>query len=612
MMELISLLVLATIFIIVLIKKYIDERKYNSINSKEDDINRIEKYEDSKECNKTKKNQISSVKKKTKRMQISSINENVNEQEKKYSKIDEFCNKHYKKIWIVFVIILFITVIYKFGEIPTYIGVDEAGMAYDAYCLSEYGTDRYMNSYPLYLTNFGSGQSSLYAYLTVIAIKLFGANMISYRLPMLLGYLLSVIVSYLLISKSKNKKTALLFTFIIITCPFNIFYPRMALDCNLYASFFMLDLYLLDKAKKNYQFFIAGVCIGITLYTYILSWITIPIFLLFWIIYMLYIKKIKIRQILIMGIPIFIFAIPLFYFLLLNYGIVTQTQIGIFTLPILSEFRGEQIHITNIFRTGLESLKVIFLGEGTIYLIYVPLAIIGYVLEFRNAIKEIKEKRYGISTIMIISFTTLLLGLLMTNIATANKANVLYIPILYFVTIAILNICEDSKIILTIFMVLILVLWIDYEYYYYTQKGTIIINNFEDIYLTDITEVIESHEDTKNVEKYVIDLRGGQYIFNLLELKLSPSEFMNEAQYRDYGDGNVKIAKLENYNYIYYMTEMENVDLENEEQIFIVLMSDVYSGIIETLQSNGYSSVQHGYYMILSKNEDTIELFTDY
>ena len=135
MIELISMIVLIILIIISLIKQYLNEK-----NNKE-------------------------------------INEN---------KIDTFCDKHYKKIWLVFVVILFITVIFKFGEIPTYIGVDEAGMVYDALNLAEYGTDRYMNSYPLYLTNFGSGQSSLCAYLVVLCIKLFGANMISYRLPTLL------------------------------------------------------------------------------------------------------------------------------------------------------------------------------------------------------------------------------------------------------------------------------------------------------------------------------------------------------------------------------------------------------------------------------------------
>ena len=76
----------------------------------------------------------------------------------------DFFEKHYIIIWLVLVVILFFTVILRFGEIPAYIGVDEAGMAYDAFCLAEYGTDRYENSYPLYLTNFGQGQSSLCAY----------------------------------------------------------------------------------------------------------------------------------------------------------------------------------------------------------------------------------------------------------------------------------------------------------------------------------------------------------------------------------------------------------------------------------------------------------------
>src|SRR5699024_6128902 len=157
----------------------------------------------------------------------------------------------------------------------------------------------------------------------------------------------------------------LLFTFLIITCPWNIFNARMALDCNLYAGLFMLDLYFLNKAEKNYQYVIAGIFIGLTLYTYSLSWITMPIFLLVWCIYMLYIKKIKIKQIIIMGIPIAIFAMPLIYFLLVNYGIVNNTKLGIFTLPVLTEFRQNEINILNIYRTGLESLNTIFFAEGT-------------------------------------------------------------------------------------------------------------------------------------------------------------------------------------------------------------------------------------------------------
>ena len=549
MIELISMIVLIILIIISLIKQYLDEK-----NNKE-------------------------------------INEN---------KIDTFCDKHYKKIWLVFVVILFITVIFKFGEIPTYIGVDEAGMVYDALNLAEYGTDRYMNSYPLYLTNFGSGQSSLCAYLVVLCIKLFGANMISYRLPTLLIYLMSVIGSYLLVSKSKNKKTALLFTFLIITCPWNIANARMALDCNLYAGFFMLDLYLLNKAKRSYQYFIAGIAIGVTLYTYCLSWITIPFFLLVWAIYMFYIKKIKFRNLVILGIPIAIFALPLIYFLLLNYGIVEQTQIGIFTLPILRNFRAEQINIVNWFKTGLGSLKTIFFADETIYVLYVPLFIIGYIIEFKQALKEIKNKEYGISTVMVIAFTTVILSLLTTKIPTPNKANMLYIPLLYFVTSAILFISKNSRIILLIFILMIIALCVDYEYYYYTYRGTIGENWYEDSSLIEITEKIEQDERTKDMEKYVQVFKCSPNIYNLLGAKISPEEYMSTVETKDY-DGVERIAKNADYNYIYYANEIEEVDLEKQDYVFIV--SSIYEYTREYLEENGYKGYQYGdYYIFLKKN----------
>lgn len=517
--------------------------------------------------------------------------------EGKENKIDEFCNKHYKKIWIVFAVILFFTVIFKFGSIPTYIGVDEAGMVYDAINIAEYGTDRYMNSYPLYLTNFGSGQSSLCAYLVALCVKLFGTNMVAYRLPTLLIYLMSVIVSYLLVSKAKNKKIALLLTFLIITCPWNIANARMALDCNLYAGLFMLDLYLLDKAKKNYQYLIAGISIGITLYTYCLSWITMPIFLLVWAIYMLYIKKIKFRQLIILGIPIAIFAIPLIYFLLLNYGVVKQTQIGIFTLPILSDFRSEQIHIANWFKTGLESLKTIFFADETIYVVYVPLFAIGYILEFKQAIKEIRKKEYGISTVMVIAFTTMLMGLLMTRIPTPNKANVLYIPILYFVTVAISYIAKDSKLILSIFIVLIVALCVDYEYYYYNYRGTVGANYFEDIYLKEITEKIEQDDEAKNMQKYVMAFKTSPNIYNLVGAKISPEEYMATIEEKEYG-GTTQITKVGNYNYVFFADEIKRLDLEKQDYIFII--SPIYRDSIEYLQENGYDSIKYGDYYILT------------
>ena len=591
MIKLISVIVLIGIIGFSLVNQYVNE---NKDKEKKTQKNRRIGKEKNKEAN--KEVDVKNSKKENKE-KYSNSEENINNVTK-LSRIDEFCNKHYKKIWIVFAVIIFITVIYKFGEIPTYVGVDEAGMAYDAYCLAEYGTDRYMNSFPLYLTNFGGGQSSLCAYLVALCIKLFGANMIAYRLPTLLIYLMSVVVSYLLISKAKNKKTALLFTFLIIICPWNIANARMALDCNLFAGLFMLDLYLMNKAEKNYQYFIAGISVGITLYTYCLSWITIPIFLLVWAIYMLYIKKIKFGQLIVLGIPIAIFAAPLIYFLLLNYGIVDQTQLGIFTLPILPEFRAGEIGISNIINTSLESLKTIFISDETIYLIYVPLFIIGYIIEFKNAIQEVKKKEYGISALMVIAFTTILLGLLMTKIPTANKANVLFIPILYFVTIAILAITKDSKVILSIFILTILMLWVNFEYYYYMVDGVSNENWYEDIYLMDITNKIESDEELKEKQKYVLAYKSSPHIYTLLEMKMSPEEYMNTVEINYYGENIQRVRKVGNYNYLNIASEFDAIDLEND---YVFIITNIYKKQINILLENGYKLEEYGDYCILTK-----------
>ena len=188
--------------------------------------------------------------------------ENIQHDEKSDNWLDNFINSHYKIILAIFLVLVFITRIYKFGETPSFIQVDEAGAAYDAYCLAEYGIDRYQNSYPLYLINFGGGQSALYAYATIPFIKLFGANIVAYRLPELLFFLMGILVCYILINKVKDKKTALLYTFLIIISPWNIEASRQGLDCNLLAPMFMLDLLLLINAKKNYQYIIAGISIG--------------------------------------------------------------------------------------------------------------------------------------------------------------------------------------------------------------------------------------------------------------------------------------------------------------------------------------------------------------
>ena len=509
--------------------------------------------------------------------------------------IDEFCNKHYKKIWCVWIVIIFITVIYQLRTLPAFMGVDEAAMAYDAHCIANCGTDRYLNSFPLYLTNFGSGQSTLCCYLAVVFIKLLGDNIIAYRMPALFIYLLAVVASYLLVSNAKDKKTALLFTFIIITCPWNILTAREALDCNLYAGMFMISLFLMQRAKKNYQYIIARLVLVLTLYTYCLSWITLPLFLVVWSIYMLYMKKIKIKQLIFMAVPIFILAIPLIYFLLLNLGVVESTQIGIFTLPILQDFRIGKISVLNIWKTGLESLKTIFFTEQALYFIYVPLFVIGFIIGIIQTCKKIKKREYSITSVFVSAFITLLLGLLCTRIPTANKANVLYIPILYFVTLAILSIAKYSKWIFAAAFICITILCINFEIYYYSSYATYPEQKwFSDKYLIPLAQELEENEETKNLKKYVMVEATSPYIYIALATKLSPYDFMDTWEEIEFY-GVKETRKLGNYyyyTYYYHKKEFQEIDFGKEKTILII--SKLYEDVIEEMDKRGYEKEEYG------------------
>lgn len=61
---------------------------------------------------------------------------------------------------------------YVLDKIPMAWHPDEAGSAYDAWCIANYGVDRYRMSYPVLFTNFGGGgQSALYTYMASFLLK---------------------------------------------------------------------------------------------------------------------------------------------------------------------------------------------------------------------------------------------------------------------------------------------------------------------------------------------------------------------------------------------------------------------------------------------------------
>lgn len=521
-------------------------------------------------------------------VRVINLKDNTKKQETNKT-IDDFINKHYKKILLVFLLLIFITRIYKFGEIPNFIGVDEAGAAYDAYCLSKYGVDRYLNSFPLYLINFGGGQSALYAYATIPFIKLIGANIIAYRLPELLFFLMGIVVCYILANKMKDKKIALLYTFLIIICPWNIEASRQGLDCNLLAPMFMLDVLLLVTANKNWHYIVAGLAIGVTLYTYCLAWILIPVFLLIYIIYTLWVKKINFKQVILLGIPIALLATPLIYLILLNKGYATRTNFGIFTIPKLFFFRQGEISIKNLLEYGGYSLKTIFTDSRGIYLIELPFLLVGIVVGIKEFVKSIKEKEFSLTGFMTVVFIILLMCNLLVVIGTLNRANILYLPMIYLITIGISYLSKGSKWTIISILIVLIALFVTFEISYYTEEPEKRrMSRYEDIELYQITKQLEDDENVTNVAKYfVITNKAEPYIFTMLATKPSPYdlEFLYEQTVKQYG----------NYFFEYDKILIENITKEKS----IVVVTKNRNDIVESLEDLNFSKEETKLYCIM-------------
>lgn len=64
-------------------------------------------------------------------------------------KVKKVFKDKYNIVFLVILIVATLVRIVLLDKYPNGIHEDEAGMLYDAYCMAEYGTDRYLNENPV-------------------------------------------------------------------------------------------------------------------------------------------------------------------------------------------------------------------------------------------------------------------------------------------------------------------------------------------------------------------------------------------------------------------------------------------------------------------------------
>lgn len=359
----------------------------------------------------------------------------------------KYKNKRLKWVQIGIFIVFSLIHCYRIGEIPYGINVDEMGMGYDAWCLSNYGTDRYLNSFPVYLINFSGGQSAMYAYLCAPFVYFLGISAGVLRIPAMIFSFISLIFIIKIINRLwNNENVNTLAMFLYTICPVFLMLSRIGLDCNLMLGMSIIFIYTLLNAierNNNISYLIAGVSGGLLLYSYVISHMVLPLFLLLLIVYLLYINQVSWKKIIYMAIPLFIFAVPLMLMHYINMFGLEEFQIGFLTIPKLYRYRNDDLSVQIVGDNLLRFFGITLLHDnvdfnsvpkyGNMYYISVPFIIIGifhYAIIFVNALKEKQWKKQVVILLWMISIY--LVGILLSD-GGPNVYRVNGIFIAYFI-----------------------------------------------------------------------------------------------------------------------------------------------------------------------------------
>lgn len=507
-------------------------------------------------------------------------------------KFKDMPSKVYSIVFPVLLITFAFLITHRVTEIPVPLNVDEAGTAYDAWCIANYHCDRFLYHFPVYFINYGGhGSSGLYTYLAAIMIKLFGNSVFSVRLPAILLSVISALALSLTIRKELGNTASVITMFFFCILPFSFMHSRWGLDAYLLFPMMIFSVtvfYFAVRHEKTRWFILSGVVFGLTLYSYSVSFMLVPALLCISLIYLLIIKKITWKNIIALGIPLFLLAIPLMLMLAINNGLIGEIRTRFFTIPQLISYGVTEVGFTNMINClnfGPNNVFYnLFVNDnllynvvprfGTIYYVSIPLFLYGMILSVKRLIKSVREKNISFDLIMLSLFFAVLLVSMSIDKTNVNRSSGIYISIIYFLTLGCLEILKKSKLAAAVTAVIYLVSFGLFLHYYFTDFSKDLEPDILFASLSDLDNALDFVETVYQGEETVYVLgRSRPYIYTLLSRQVDPYSFNQKMVLSN--DDYVKIYDKYRFRLdavlpdcIYVLTDLNDIPADIEKHDF--------------------------------------------
>lgn len=470
---------------------------------------------------------------------------------------------------IYFISFLFISIIHflSFNKFGYY--VDEIGSMYDAYCIANFGVDRWLNSYPLHFIAYSDGQCAIFVYILAFLFKIFGYSKIVIRtVPLIFSLIGAYYISKIVSLNEKKQEILCLILYTIM--PFSTLIFQFGLESHFMVSLSAAFIYYLlkgIKSKRTKPLIISGILIGLTFHTYALSYIVIPIFIFLFGIYLIKKKLINFQQSIGFLIPVLIFGIPLLSIQLINLFDLNEMVICGITLPKFPYYRIGELNFnnfsqkiyyafihTNFFDDVPHNSISIF---GTIYYISIIFLIIGFV---NNIMKKNKSPVIVAMILWIISMY-FMAGILKNDSYTnLTRLNGLFLSKLFFISdgiVIFINLFKKKyKKIVCISLIIIygLLSITFFKHYLFRYDLESKSNLFRETY-EDLPEI--------NGEIYLPD----NYVYFLWSKKINPYDFNLEKNgYLKYKNYHIGYDEL-NYDGYYVIYKNDDISIKNLEEL---------------------------------------------
>ncbi len=190
------------------------------------------------------------------------------------------------KTKLILLLIFFIAIFLRFYNIsinPPSLTWDEAAWGYNAYSIGIDGRDEFGRFLPItYLESFGDYKPPVYAYLSVLPVKIFGLNEFSTRFASAFLGSLTVIFAYFLTyeifyddkkkqNKNEARNIALITSIMLAISPWHILLSRAAFEANVATFFIILGVFLFFKSinnSKRWLLILSVISLIISMYTF--------------------------------------------------------------------------------------------------------------------------------------------------------------------------------------------------------------------------------------------------------------------------------------------------------------------------------------------------------